>query len=153
MACISWRQGPVYPNVLETDFDRGRASRTDLLYDPQIRASARGLLSGSYEFTLGGDVSHKTDPPLRTDDIFVDISMSFLRVYLHSIWPFEPCRKVSSPSAGVGYKVALMIHQRCKPCLCLFRKEKGAPGNPSQALSPMLRGDRNLDVCLPCTYF
>lgn len=58
-------------------------------------------------------------------------------------------RQVSTPSLGVGYKIAIMIHQRCKPCLCLFNKNlKDAEGNPAAPahLSPMLTGDRNIDV-------
>eukprot|EP00903_Cladosiphon_okamuranus_P012638 g11823.t1 len=57
--------------------------------------------------------------------------------------------EVSTPSLGVGYKIAIMIHQRCKPCLCLFNKNlKDAEGNPAAPahLSPMLTGDRNLDI-------
>lgn len=56
---------------------------------------------------------------------------------------------MSTPSLGVGYKIAMMIHARCKPCLCLFNKNtKDAEGNPVAPthLSPMLTGDRNLDV-------
>ena len=55
--------------------------------------------------------------------------------------------KVSTPSTGVGYKIALMIHQRCKPCLCLSRRVKGEDGKMSaKALPAALRGDRNVDV-------
>lgn len=58
---------------------------------------------------------------------------------------------MSTPSLGVGYKIAIMIHQRCKPCLCLYKKSvKDGDGDGDSAataeLSPMLMGDRNLDV-------
>lgn len=57
-------------------------------------------------------------------------------------------RQVSTPSLGVGYKIALMIHQRCKPCLCLLKKNKDGDGDSAAIaeLSPMLTGDKNLDV-------
>ena len=55
--------------------------------------------------------------------------------------------KVSTPSTGLGYKIGLMIHQRCKPCLCISRKVEGEDGKMSATRLPSaLRGDRNLDV-------
>ncbi|CAN0495595.1 unnamed protein product [Laminaria digitata] len=39
-----------------------------------------------------------------------------------------------------------MIHQRCKPCLCLSRRVEGEDGKMSATRLPAaLRGDRNLD--------
>ncbi|CAM9767871.1 unnamed protein product [Ectocarpus fasciculatus] len=57
--------------------------------------------------------------------------------------------EVSTPSLGVGYKIALMIHQRCKPCLCLFNKNKGRVEGDTATVSVlphMLTGDKNLDI-------
>lgn len=80
--------------------------------------------------------------------------MKFLRV-TNRVTPSVVCdtcvreRQVSTPSLGVGYKIALMIHQRCKPCLCLFNKNKGrGEGDPAtdNVLPHMLTGDKNLDV-------
>lgn len=58
-----------------------------------------------------------------------------------------PCARrlsvqVSTPSAGVGYKIAFMVYQRCKPCLCLFN----TGGEASSGLPAVIRGDRMLDV-------
>lgn len=56
------------------------------------------------------------------------------------------CVKVSTPSLGVGYKIAMMAHQRCKPCLCLMYKGQEGDTKATTPLSAVLKGDRNLDV-------
>lgn len=60
--------------------------------------------------------------------------------------------KVSTLSFGVGYKIAMMVHQRCKPCLCLFYKGKEGSDKPSAPLSIIMNGDRNLDVRFFCLF-
>ena len=63
--------------------------------------------------------------------------------------------QISTPSTGVGFKIALMTHQRFKPCLGLIRKSADGNSKDSQstasALSPMLRGSANLEVSMGVT--
>lgn len=79
------------------------------------------------------------------------ISTLLVHVYFLCV-PFyrSLCRwlsiQVSTPSAGVGYKIAFMVYQRCKPCLCLFNA--GAGG--LSGLPAVIRGDRMLDVSTKC---
>lgn len=54
--------------------------------------------------------------------------------------------QVSTPSSGLGFKIAFMAYQRCKPCLCLVKRGDGVEGQAISALSPMLKEDRMLDV-------
>lgn len=57
--------------------------------------------------------------------------------------------KVSTPSCGLGYKIAYMAYQRCKPCLCLHKRGGGHGEKSLKMLSRMISGDRMLDVSHP----